>query len=205
MSRLKLHLYEAVIPDCLASLDLLSENMKAYYYLAQAEIELGRVGDAYKHATMAYELCSGVKSGVVDRAWERSLGVVGQLVLRCKKELWQEKESARLGKWNVLRDEVVGMFEKQKEEELAREDVSETQRAEVNRKWEEKERELLSVWEKAAEGQGKRREVPDWAIDNITFAVMHDPVIVSSLVSLVSFSFLRSPWLSEDILLEIGG
>lgn len=31
---------------------------------------------------------------------------------------------------------------------------------------------------------GKRREVPDWAIDNITFAVMHDPLMVSSLCSL---------------------
>jgi hypothetical protein len=49
-------MYNAVIPDCLASPELLSENMKAYYYYALAEIELGRLDDALKSVRTTYSL-----------------------------------------------------------------------------------------------------------------------------------------------------
>jgi STIP1 family protein 1 len=182
MARLKLHLYDAVIPDCLASLELLPENMKAYYYLAQAEIELGRLEDAYKNAKIAYELCSGVKTGVVDRSWERSLGVVTALVLRCKKELWEKKEDERLKLRNTLLEETCALMRAKKEEQIkkiAAHDGSQQEMDDVEREWTAKEQELRRVWETATDIEGKRREVPDWAIDNITFAVMHDPVMVS--------------------------
>jgi STIP1 homology and U-box containing protein 1 len=179
-------MYDAVIPDCLASLELLSENMKAYYYLAQAEIELARLDDAYKNAQKAYELCSGVKTGVVDRAWERSLGPVTALVLRCKKELWEKKENERLKVRNVLLEETCALMRARKEEQkkkIAAYDGSQQEMDDVEREWAEKEQELRRTWERAADNEGKRREVPDWAIDNITFAVMHDPVMVSSLAT----------------------
>lgn len=81
-----------VIPDCLASPELLSENMKAYYYCALAKIELGRRDDALKSARTAYGLCSGAKSGVVDRVWNGVSAPVPALRLRCKKEIWEKKE-----------------------------------------------------------------------------------------------------------------
>jgi STIP1 family protein 1 len=196
MARLKLHMYDAVIPDCLASLELLSENMKAYYYLAQAEIELGRLDDAYKNAQIAYELCSGVKTGVVDRAWERSLGPVTALVLRCKKELWEKKENERLKVRNLLLEETCVLMRARKEEQkkkIAAYDGSQQEMDEVEREWAEKEQELRRTWERAADNEGKRREVPDWAIDNITFAVMHDPVMVSSLAIHYLQSILCQP------------
>ncbi len=177
-------MYDAVIPDCLASLELLSENMKAYYYLAQAEIELGRLEDAYKSAQTAYELCSGVKTGVVDRAWERSLGSVTALVLRCKKELWEKREDERLKIRNTLLEETCSLMKSMKEEQkrkIAAHAGSQQEMDDVEREWTEKEQELRRMWERAADSEGKRREVPDWAIDNITFAVMHDPVMVSTL------------------------
>jgi hypothetical protein len=62
-------MYNAIIPSSLASAELLSENMKAYHYYALAEIELGRPDDALKSGRTAYSLCSGAKSGVVDRVW----------------------------------------------------------------------------------------------------------------------------------------
>jgi len=177
-------MYDAAIPDCLASLELLSENMKAYHHLAQAEIELGRLDDAYKNAQIAYELCSGVKTGVVDRAWERSLGPVTALVLRCKKELWEKKENERLKVRNMLLEETCALMRARKEEQkkkIAVYDGSQQEMDDVEREWAEKEQELRRTWERAADNEGKRREVPDWAIDNITFAVMHDPAMVSSL------------------------
>lgn len=190
MARLRLHMYDAVIPDCLASLELLSENMKAYYYLAQAEIELGRLEDAYKSAQIAYELCSGVKTGVVDKAWERSLGAVTALVLRCKKELWEKKEDERLRIRNALLAEMCALMRARKEEQkkkIAVHDGSQQEMDDVEKEWAEKEQELRRTWERVAEDEGKRREVPDWAIDNITFAVMHDPVMVCPLLLFTAY------------------
>jgi STIP1 homology and U-box containing protein 1 len=182
MARLKLQLYDAVIPDCEASLALLSENMKAHYYLAQAQIELGRLEDAYESAQTAYEMCSGIKTGVIDKAWERSLAPVTALVLRCKKELWEKKEDERLKVRNTLLEESCALMKARKEEQIkkiADFDGSRQEMDDVEREWTEKEQELRRVWDSAADKEGKRREVPDWAIDNITFAVMHDPVMVS--------------------------
>lgn len=208
MARLKLHLYDAVIPDCLASLELLSENMKAHYYLAQAEIELGRLEDAYKSAQTAYEMCSGVKTGVVDRSWEASLGLVTALVLRCKKELWEKKEDERLKVRNILLEETSALIRARKEEQkkkIAAHDGSQQEMDDVEREWTEKEQELRRVWESAANNEGKRREVPDWAIDNITFAVMLDPVTVSPLTirclpeHITSSASLSDPSLSSQL------
>jgi hypothetical protein len=38
---------------------------------------------------------------------------------------------------------------------------------------------MRDVFEKARPKEEKRRQVPDWAIDDISFCVMVDPVIVS--------------------------
>jgi STIP1 homology and U-box containing protein 1 len=184
MARLKLNLYEAAIPDCFSSLELLSENMKAHYYLAQAELELGRLEDAYKSAMIAYELCSGGKTGVaVDRAWERSLGAVTALVLRCKKELWEKKERERLRLRNKLLEDMAAYLrvgrEKEKADINVNGDATQEELERVDQQWAAKEMEMRRIWDVAADADGKGREVPDWAIDNITFAVMQDPVMVS--------------------------
>lgn len=160
--------------------------MKAHYYLAQAYIELGRLEEAYEHALKAYEMCSGIKTGVVDKAWERSLSPVTALVLRCKKELWEKKEDERLKVRNTLLEEMCALMRARKEEQMkkiAAHDGSQQEMDDVEREWTEKEQELRRVWERAADNEGKRREVPDWAIDNITFAVMHDPLMVIPLIS----------------------
>jgi STIP1 family protein 1 len=192
MARLKLKLYEAVIPDCEASLELLQANMKAYYYMAQAELELGRKIAALKNAEIAYELCSGVKVGSrvgalpsagYDKTWERSLGSVTALVLRCKKEVWEMKEKERLRGRNSLLLELVEDLERRRDLEIDGIEGGEIERQEMLKEVTEiysgKIEELKGVWEAAAGAEGKRREVPDWLIDDITFAVMHDPVMVS--------------------------
>lgn len=198
MARLKIKLYESVIPDCEASLSLLQANMKAYYYMAQAELELGRKTSALQHAETAYELCSGVKVGSrkteeklvgYDKAWERSLGSVTALVLRCKKEVWEAKEKERLrGQQDLLGELIEGLEEARDEEvkiiaekrrtgevgEIEAEELAE----ETKQICKSKAVRLRQTWELAAGQEGKRREVPDWIIDDITFAVMHDPVVV---------------------------
>lgn len=191
MARLKLLKYDEVISDCKASLYLLSENMKAYYYLAQAEIELGRIDEALKHADMAYDLCSGRNTGTVDQGWLRSLSNVTALVLRCRKERWERKENERIKVQNTLLEEVCSLIKGKKEEQvaiIAAHNGSKKDMGEVEAKWAGKEQELRRMWDIAADAESKRREdiagktreVPDWLIDNITFQVMHDPMMVSS-------------------------
>jgi STIP1 family protein 1 len=91
---------------------------------------------------------------------------------------------------NTLLEEMCALMRARKEEQMkkiAAHDGSQQETDDVEREWTEKEQELRRVWERAADNEGKRREVPDWAIDNITFAVMYDPVIVSPLL-FVAFS-----------------
>lgn len=183
MARLKLSHWEPVIEDCLSSINLLDENMKAYYYLAQAQIALHHPNEALSSALRAFELC--VKSQ------DKSIAAITALVLRCKKEKWEVRERQRLRGRNTLLDQLVeGLQEKMEAEvreirgaeekgeigmETARDDVDETERT-----CREKVEELRSVFEVADPENCKRREVPEWAIDSITFAVMHDPVMTKT-------------------------
>jgi STIP1 family protein 1 len=192
MARLKLSLYDSVIPDCEKSLALLSGNMKPYYYLAQAYIELGQLDKALENAEEAYTLCSGAKTGVIDKGWERSLGAVTALVLRCKKEIWERRENERLKIQNTLLEEMCSLVKEKKDQQVAKikaHNGSKKEMDNVEAQWAQKEQELRRMWDIAADAEakrrvdiaGKRREPPDWLIDNITFQVMHDPVMVSSL------------------------
>lgn len=178
MARLKLALHEGVIDDCGQSLKLLPHNMKAHYYRAQALLALERPAEATGAAKEAYELA--YLSG--DRAWERSLGNIIALVLKSKKAVWEEKERRRLKTQNRVRDEVIAAVKREMERQL--ETVEDDRVAEdVRRECEENIEEVMRVWDKASEGEDKKREVPDWMIDDITFAIMVDPVIVSFAMS----------------------
>jgi STIP1 homology and U-box containing protein 1 len=185
-------MYNDVFPDCAASLELSPINMKAHFLLAQAEIEVGKLDEAYANALEAYELCSGRGGHSVDKAWERSLAPVTALVLRCKKEIWERREAERLKTRNALLEELVAAIARDRDAELARAE-GEAEREEVRRRWAEKEAELRRVWEVVADKDEKRRVVPDWAIDNITFAVMHDPVMVSVFFFLLLANPLSPP------------
>jgi STIP1 family protein 1 len=187
MARLKLHMYREVIADCDDSLKLLSENMKAFYYKAQAQVELGEAIEALESSKKAYDLCSGIGAGgrriAVEKGWERSLSAVTGVVLRCKKEVWEGREKNRLRTRNGLLEESIRGLERHRDEALGHlgdEEENNEARKEVKIEWDEKIDELKRVWDRAADAEGKRREVPDWAIDDITFSIMIDPVMVCS-------------------------
>lgn len=206
MTLLKLRQYEDVVSDCQESLRLLSQNMKAYYYMAEAQLELGQKAEGLKSALAAYELCSTIS----DRGWAKSLPNVVALVLRAKKESWEVKENARLGGRARLLKEVLRGLSKLRDEEITDvealrtdNEIGETESSEqieeANQQYEKNVIAAKQVWDKAALGEKseKRREVPDWAIDNITFAVMHDPVMVGLTCN--TFPFLLSTLSCHDI------
>ncbi|KAG8531792.1 uncharacterized protein KY384_003428 [Bacidia gigantensis] len=183
MTRLKLSLYEPVISDCLHTISLDSSSLKAYYYLSQAQLALHHPNEALSSALTAYDFCIA--------SHDKSTQNVSNLVLACKKAKWEYRERARIrGRSALLRELEEGLvrgMEGNLEVLEQREGVGEVERAEeaeeVKRVWWAKVEEVRSVFAVADPGNLARREVPDYLIDNVTFSIMHDPVITKTGVS----------------------
>lgn len=88
MARLKLQSWDACIDDCIKAIELEKNNMKGYYYLAQAQLALHHPNEALSSALTAYHECLKIGSS--------STGAVSALVLQAKKEKWEGKERDRL-------------------------------------------------------------------------------------------------------------
>ena len=88
MARLKLQSWDACIDDCIKAIEIDKNNMKGYYYLAQAQLALHHPNEALNSALTAYQEC--LRSG------SSSTANVSALVLQAKKEKWEAKERDRL-------------------------------------------------------------------------------------------------------------
>jgi tetratricopeptide (TPR) repeat protein len=169
-ARLKMSLWDSVITDCNQCLDLTPDNMKAHYYLSQAYLALHNYNDALDHAKRAHELCIPTN--------DKSLSSVTAQVLKCKKERWEDMDRRRRRESSELESEVVAMMERERDEALL-EIQDDAEKKEVEAEWERKMAHMKSVFENARSADDRRRTVPDWAIDDISFQVMVDPVVVS--------------------------
>ncbi|KAJ9161763.1 U-box domain-containing protein [Coniochaeta hoffmannii] len=171
MARLKMSLWDSVITDCNQCLELAPDNMKAHYYLAQAYLALHDYDDALDHARRAHELCA--------RTNDKSLAAVTAQVLRCKKERWEDMERRRRREGSELEIEVLALLERERDGVL-RDMTDDGEKKEVEAEWEQKLESMRRVFEKARAAEERRRKVPDWAVDDISFQVMVDPVITKS-------------------------
>lgn len=88
MTRLRLQYWDACIDDAIKAIELQKGNMKAFYYLAQAQLALHHPNEALNSAVTAYHEC--LKTG------SSSTGNVSALVLQAKKEKWEASERDRL-------------------------------------------------------------------------------------------------------------
>jgi STIP1 family protein 1 len=153
--------------------------MKAYYYLGQAQLALRHPNEALSSALRAYELALHTKSP--------STANISSFILDAKKEKWEARERERLRRRAGLVVELEESIttggkramgeirDRQETGEIgareARDEIEEVE-AETRKKVEE----LRSVFALADPENAKRREVPDWMVDSITFQVMQDPV-----------------------------
>lgn len=176
MARLKLELWDSVVADCEACVQLAPNNMKARYYLAQAQIALRDYDAAVKSALHAHKLC--VETG------DRSLAAVTDLVLRCKKERWDDLEKRRVRESRDLEREILELLAKDKEAILAETDDDAMVRQEIEEESDAKIQRMKEIFERARADGEKKREVPDWAIDDISFGFMVDPVVVGLLTTI---------------------
>jgi STIP1 family protein 1 len=191
MALLKLQHYAEVITDSLHAISLLShrDTMKAHFQLAQAQIALHHESEALKNARIAHSLC--VEEIHVGGKGGSSIGPITELVLRCKKEDWEQRETERLKTRNGLLFELEDALREKKSEELRR--LGETGIPDedgiegITKKYGAKLAELRRTFEVAnmMSAEDKRRQVPDWCLDDITFAVMLDPVVVCATLVLL--------------------
>lgn len=174
-----MNLWESVIDDCNACLKITPDSMKAHFLLSQAQLALHDYEQAVNHALIAYEKC-------VETA-DKSLSALSAQVLRAKKERWDDADKRRRRETSELEVEVLDMMERERHETLRDSpDLDDGERREIESEWERKMGQMRSVFERARSADEQRRKVPEWAIDDISFGFMHDPVIVSRI-----FLFLR--------------
>ena len=178
MARLKLELWESAIADCNECLKLSDDrNMKAHYILSQAQEKLGDYEAAVQSALSAHKLCVETN--------DRSLTNITTQILTCKQKRWEEREKRRVREGQELEKETLTLMQRERDE-MIRSCESDIDRRIVQEDWDHKMEVLRSTFEKSRSETEKKREVPDWAIDDISFCVMVDPVIVSALVILLT-------------------
>ena len=133
-ARIKLEEWSPVIDDCLKSLELnSSNNMKAYYYLAQAQLGLKHPNEALSSALTAYNVALFTRSSSTNSAAE--------LVTACKRAKFEAKERDRLRTRGLLRAQLEDKLNQDLDEELAginrklRDGETRGPDAEQERKW----------------------------------------------------------------------
>lgn len=173
MARCKLQRWEDVIADCQICLSLSPDNMKAVFYMAEAQLELRDFDNALESAQRAYELYAHSEDSL------KSLGAAAKLVLRCKKERWENLERRRLRERSGLERELVELLERERDAAVS-ETIDEAELQDVHNEWNAKIDTLKGTFQLAHGEEGKRRQVPDWAIDDITFGIMLDPVMTKT-------------------------
>jgi len=184
-ARLKLRQWDEVISDCLHSIELLNDNMKGFYFLAQAQLELKHPNEALSSAMRAYELC------VSNPGQTSSAFAISGFVLRCKKAKWELRERDRLRRRSILLRDLEEALDATKSRELndiqLRLDHGELgqvgaaeETAQIEEDHTAQVKELRTIFANADPQNMAQREVPDYLVDDISFEIMHDPVVTKN-------------------------
>jgi STIP1 homology and U-box containing protein 1 len=174
MCRFNLKDYDGVVADCTACIDADPSSVKANYYLSKALSALGDHQTACAKAIEAYELCRHSDS-------DKSLVMTHDWLLRCKSERWRDAERRRVREHRDLENEVLALLVKDRDENVAAvAGDDEMEKTAIREESESKMAQIRDVFERARKEDDKKREVPEWLIDDITFDVMTDPIIVCS-------------------------
>jgi STIP1 homology and U-box containing protein 1 len=134
---------------------------------------------------MAYELCTNTP------AQTSSAFTIANLVLKCKRAKWDTRERQRLRQRSGLLAELLDKLDADRLQELhdietqeAKEAMgrieAEERRKEVEDAYGAKITELRNVFSIADPANLQKREVPEFLIDDISFEIMHDPVMTKN-------------------------
>ncbi|KAJ4363128.1 hypothetical protein N0V83_010248 [Neocucurbitaria cava] len=184
-ARLKLEKWEEVINDCLRSIELLRENMKAFFYLAQAQLSIKHPNEALSSAIMAYELCTNSPQQTSNAA------TISALVLKCKKAKWDIRERERIRRRGDLLSDLEALLETQYKKDIDEIDEhvetgkvsrveGQEEREERKSEFEEKRDDLRTSFAISDPEHQQKRDVPDWLVDPVSFELMVDPVVTKN-------------------------
>ncbi|PHH86968.1 hypothetical protein CDD83_9485 [Cordyceps sp. RAO-2017] len=177
MARLKLRLWDSVIADCNTCLALADpNNMKAHYYLAQAQLAIGDYDAALANALRAHAECVAAN--------DRSLAAITAIVLRCKHDRWLDRDRRRRREAQDLERDLLDLLDRTRDDMLAGaadDDADDdVERDAIRDEYRQKAARLRDVFERAREQSERPRQVPEWAIDDISFGMLVDPVITKT-------------------------
>lgn len=180
MARIRLELYDSAISDCNTCIKLTGGNhLKAYFILSQCQLAIHDYDAALESALQAHRLCVETN--------DKSLAPVTAQVLRCKKDRWDDMEKKRAREGQELEKEAIELMERERDD-MVTSCESESDRKEIAQEWDHKITMMRTMFEKSREASEKKRQVPDWAIDDISFCIMVDPVVVSHFLPVCSMS-----------------
>ncbi|MCJ1393348.1 hypothetical protein MMC18_006221 [Xylographa bjoerkii] len=182
-SRIKLQSWEACIDDCIKAIELQPDSMKGYYYLAQAQVALHHPNEALNSAMTAYQICL--------KTHDSSASNISNLILQAKKEKWEVKDRERIRRRSdLLRELEDGLMRTadvqrlQVDQRLKHLELDPTngreEKVEITETARRKVEEVRNLFAVSDPANLARREVPDYLIDNISFAIMHDPVVTKT-------------------------
>ncbi|KAI3316678.1 U-box-domain-containing protein [Xylariaceae sp. AK1471] len=171
MARVKLGLYDSAISDCHTCLKLSGTNMKAYFILSQCLLALHDFDGAVDSALQAHRLGSETN--------DKSLSQLTNQVLQCKTERWEHQEKKRSREGQELQGQVIELMMRERGDNMAL-CTNDFERKQVMEEWDQKINLLEVTFEKARDATEKRRNIPSWALDDITFNIMVDPVITKT-------------------------
>lgn len=178
-ARMKMKNWQAVIDDCLKSLEYLQDNMKAFHFLAQAQLAINHPNEALSSALMAYELCVKTAKQTSNAA------TICALVMKCKRAKWELRERERLRRRNELLGELEDKLQIDRKRELSEieEKMATGEMGEIEGKEErvameelaqKKIDDLRQAFAISDPANLTTREVPEYLIDPISFEIMHD-------------------------------
>ncbi|OAA58778.1 U-box domain containing protein [Cordyceps fumosorosea ARSEF 2679] len=176
IARLKLELWDSVVADCESALALPTatdaSSLKAQYYLCQACLRLGDPEAAVAAGLASHALCVAINS--------TSLAAVTDFVLHAKKARWEQRERQRIREEGDLERDLLRLLRAERDKDAAAA-ASDDERRMVEEEAAAKEESLRNTFERSRKlsGEGKR-EVPEWAIDDISFCFMVDPVMTKN-------------------------
>ncbi|OAQ98038.1 hypothetical protein LLEC1_01434 [Akanthomyces lecanii] len=110
-----------------------------------------------------------------------SLPAVTAAVLQAKKARWEQREKRRVREDQDLERTMLRLLEAERAADVAAAADDESERQIVDEDARAREEQLRTVFERSRLlGGDGRREVPDWAIDDISFGFMVDPVVTKT-------------------------
>ncbi|KAL9115278.1 MAG: hypothetical protein Q9187_007344 [Circinaria calcarea] len=157
--------------------------MKAYFYLAKAQLALHHPNEALTSALTAYDFAIQTHNA--------SASSISTIVLQAKKEKWEMRERERIRRRSELLQELEDSLLSNSrnevralEEQIEKHGIDQVEgleeKAEIELATRRKVEEIRSIFAIADPEHLRRREVPDYLIDNISFAIMHDPVVTKN-------------------------